>query len=180
MTGSIDEIPLPDLLQLFGSSKKSGVLVIRSDDDVGKIYLRKGVVAFAIDQRSRRRAAAQEHLPHPHVDARLVRPRPRPTTGPCPTRSTPRCRSCSWRGCARSTSSTPSATACPTWARSSSCRARFEPKLSLLPPLELEVFQLAYNHEQLATILNKSLATDLETAKAVLHLLDAGYLGVMG
>src|SRR6185369_9231708 len=41
MSGSIDEIPLPDLLQLFGSSKKSGVLVVRSDDDIGKIFLRK-------------------------------------------------------------------------------------------------------------------------------------------
>src|SRR4051794_11869261 len=38
MTGSIDEIPLPDLLQLLGSSKKSGVLVVRSEDDVGKIF----------------------------------------------------------------------------------------------------------------------------------------------
>src|SRR5579871_2175193 len=47
MTGSIDEIPLPDLLQLLGSSKKSGKLVVRSDDDVGKIYLRKGIVVFA-------------------------------------------------------------------------------------------------------------------------------------
>src|SRR4051794_776871 len=35
MSGSIEEIPLPDLLQLFGSSKKSGVLVVRSDEDVG-------------------------------------------------------------------------------------------------------------------------------------------------
>src|SRR5262249_29002371 len=47
MSGSIEEIPLPDLMQLLGSSKKSGVLVIRSDDDVGRIYLRKGVVTFA-------------------------------------------------------------------------------------------------------------------------------------
>ena len=47
MSGSIDEIPLPDLLQLFGSSKKSGVLVVRSDDDVGKIFLKKGIVTFA-------------------------------------------------------------------------------------------------------------------------------------
>ena len=47
MTGQIEEIPLPDLLQLFGSSKKSGVLVIRSDEDIGKIYLRKGIVYFA-------------------------------------------------------------------------------------------------------------------------------------
>ena len=47
MSGSIDEIPLPDLLQLLSTSRKSGVLVIRSDLGVGKIYLRKGQIYFA-------------------------------------------------------------------------------------------------------------------------------------
>jgi hypothetical protein len=49
MSGSIEEVPLPDLLQLFGTSKKNGVLVIRTDDDnTGRIYLRKGNIYFAI------------------------------------------------------------------------------------------------------------------------------------
>src|SRR5271170_2438826 len=48
MSGSIEEVPLPDLLQLFGTSKKSGVLVIRTDDDVGRIHLKKGNIAYAI------------------------------------------------------------------------------------------------------------------------------------
>ena len=40
MSGSIAEIPLPDLLQLFGASKKSGVLVVRTDrHDVGKLFI---------------------------------------------------------------------------------------------------------------------------------------------
>ena len=47
MSGSIEEIPLPDLLQLLSTSKKSGVLVVRSDFGVGKIYLRKGQLYFA-------------------------------------------------------------------------------------------------------------------------------------
>ncbi len=47
MTGSIDELPLVDLLQLFATSKKSGVLVVTHDDDVGRLYLRKGQIAFA-------------------------------------------------------------------------------------------------------------------------------------
>jgi len=47
MSGSIEEIPLPDLLQLLSTSRKSGVLVIRSDTGVGKIYLRKGQIYFA-------------------------------------------------------------------------------------------------------------------------------------
>jgi len=47
MTGKIEEIPLPDLLQLFHTSKKNGVLVIEGDH-VGKIYLRQGRVYYAV------------------------------------------------------------------------------------------------------------------------------------
>ncbi|WP_224373081.1 DUF4388 domain-containing protein [Hyalangium versicolor] len=47
MTGKIEEIPLPDLLQLFHTSKKNGVLVITSERE-GKIYLRQGRVYYAV------------------------------------------------------------------------------------------------------------------------------------
>lgn len=44
ISGSIREMPLPDLLQLFTSSRKSGVMTIRSERGVGKVYLREGHV----------------------------------------------------------------------------------------------------------------------------------------
>jgi pSer/pThr/pTyr-binding forkhead associated (FHA) protein len=47
MSGSIEEVPLPDLLQLFGTSKKNGVLFIRTEGETGKIYMRKGNVYHA-------------------------------------------------------------------------------------------------------------------------------------
>ncbi len=47
IAGSIREMPLPDLLQLFASSRKSGVLTIRSGQTVGRIYLRDGQVYSA-------------------------------------------------------------------------------------------------------------------------------------
>ena len=47
MAGSIDEIPLPDLLQLLSTSKKSGVLEIQSEDETGRIYLRRGQIYYA-------------------------------------------------------------------------------------------------------------------------------------
>src|SRR4051794_27538564 len=47
MSGAIDEVPLPDLLQLFSTSKKSGTLVVRTEDEVGRIYLKKGVIYYA-------------------------------------------------------------------------------------------------------------------------------------
>ena len=48
MTGSIAEIPLPDLLQMFSGSKKNGVLNISTKDDTGKIYLEEGRIVFAV------------------------------------------------------------------------------------------------------------------------------------
>jgi hypothetical protein len=47
MSGSVEEIPLPDLLQLLSTSKKSGVLAVRSTFGFGKIYLRKGQIYYA-------------------------------------------------------------------------------------------------------------------------------------
>jgi pSer/pThr/pTyr-binding forkhead associated (FHA) protein len=47
MSGAIDEVPLPDLLQLFGSSRKTGVLVIKTDTDVGKVFLERGAIVYS-------------------------------------------------------------------------------------------------------------------------------------
>ncbi|PZR16621.1 MAG: hypothetical protein DI536_05535 [Archangium gephyra] len=47
MTGKIEEVPLPDLLQLFHTSKKNGVLVVTNEQE-GKIYLRQGKVYYAV------------------------------------------------------------------------------------------------------------------------------------
>lgn len=47
MSGDIEEIPLPDLLQLLSTSRKSGVLSVASPLGLGKLYLRKGQIYFA-------------------------------------------------------------------------------------------------------------------------------------
>ncbi len=47
MSGTIDEIPLPDLLQLLSQSRKSGVLAVRGVQGYGKIYLREGRIYYA-------------------------------------------------------------------------------------------------------------------------------------
>ena len=47
MSGVIEEIPLPDLLQLLSTSRKSGVLTVNNGVSLGKIYLRKGAIYFA-------------------------------------------------------------------------------------------------------------------------------------
>src|SRR5438874_4081521 len=46
MTGKLEEVPLPDLLQLFHTPKKNGVLVVRNEHE-GNIYLKQGRVYYA-------------------------------------------------------------------------------------------------------------------------------------
>jgi hypothetical protein len=48
MTGHLDEVPLPDLLQLFSTSRKSGVLVLHHEGRVGRIMLDEGRIHFAL------------------------------------------------------------------------------------------------------------------------------------
>ncbi|MCP4606668.1 MAG: DUF4388 domain-containing protein [Proteobacteria bacterium] len=47
MVGTINEVPLPDLTQLFSTSKKTGTLVINRDDVIGKIHLSNGKLIYA-------------------------------------------------------------------------------------------------------------------------------------
>jgi len=62
--------------------------------------------------------------------------------------------------------------------------ARVSVSSPLIPPLrdlkasELDVLQLAHNYGVFETVLNKSLATDLETAQIVLKLIKGTYLKV--
>jgi hypothetical protein len=53
MRGSIEEIPLPDLLQLFGTSRKTGVLVVEAEGeaDVGRIFLDNGLIHYVTIER---------------------------------------------------------------------------------------------------------------------------------
>lgn len=43
-SGSLEEVPLPDLLALFETSKKSGILVMRRDEVVARIHYERGII----------------------------------------------------------------------------------------------------------------------------------------
>jgi pSer/pThr/pTyr-binding forkhead associated (FHA) protein len=62
MSGNLEEIPLPDLLQLLSTSRKSGVLVLRSDWGVGRIFLRKGQIYYASLDEGAPEAASRKIL----------------------------------------------------------------------------------------------------------------------
>jgi pSer/pThr/pTyr-binding forkhead associated (FHA) protein len=177
MSGSIDEIPLPDLLQLFGTSKKSGILVIRSDEDVGKIYLRKGIVTYAtINDLADMPPLKSVYriLTWMGGTFDLEPAEDRVITGEISATV----QELLMEGLRQIDELNNIRHLLPDLASHLVVPHPLKALLRELGPIELDVFQVAYNHRLMAAVLNKCPATDLETAQAVLKLIQGGYLRV--
>lgn len=177
MSGSIDEVPLPDLLQLFGTSKKSGVLVIRTDDDVGRIHLKKGNVIHAIIND------LDDVQPLKSLYRMLTWQKGLFDLDPPEERDFPNelnvtVQELLIEGMRQMDEFNRIRDDLPGLAARISVPSPLIPPLRDLKPSELDVLQLAHNCGTFETVLNKSLATDLETADIVLKLVKASYLRV--
>jgi Domain of unknown function (DUF4388)/FHA domain len=177
MSGSIEEVPLPDLLQLFGTSKKSGVLVIRTEDDVGRIYLKKGNIAFAIIND------LDDVQPLKSLYRMLTWEKGLFDLDPPEEREFPNEMNSSVQevlmdGMRQLDEFNRIRPELPDLAARVAVNAPLIPPLRDLKPDELDVLQLAHNYGVFETVLNKSLATDLETAEIVMKLVKASYLRV--
>jgi hypothetical protein len=177
MSGSIAEIPLPDLLQLFSASKKSGVLVIRTDrNDTGKLFIDTGKVVFAV---------VNEHFDVAPMKS-LMRILGWQTgqfdmDAPEENRQFPERIEMSTEGILMEAMRQIDeirrlGTDMPP------LRASVQVSVPLVPPLrdlsaeELDVLQLAHNYGSVETVLNKSLASDVDTSTILVKLLKGGYL----
>jgi len=175
MTGSISEVPLPDLLQLFSASKKSGVLVVRTEADVGKIYLDKGTVVYAAvndnfdvspDKSFIRILTWQQGTfdMEPPEEREFLEPM---------TMGTEALLMEAMRQIDEVRRLGPDM---PPMSAQLALAMPLIPPLRDLSPEELDVLQLAFNYGHVETVLNKSLASDVETSEILVKLLKAGYL----
>jgi hypothetical protein len=174
MSGKIEDIPLPDLLQLFHTSKKNGVLVVKGGHE-GRIYLRQGRVYYAvIDGRHElgpqksfnriitwedgdfelRAAESEEFMVELDqsteallMDALRMMDEYKRIARDLPAPE----------------------------ASLELCRPLSKP-LRELTPRELDVLQLVYNHASLQEMCDHSLIDDVEIAQAVLDLLRKDYI----
>jgi hypothetical protein len=177
MSGSIEEVPLPDLLQLFGTSKKSGVLVIRTEDDVGRIHLKKGNVAYAIIND------LDDVQPLKSLYRMLTWQKGLFDLDPAEEREFPSEMNTSVQellmdGMRQLDEFNRIRGELPELSARVLVNAPLIPPLRDLKPAELDVLQLAHNCGVFETVLNKSLATDLETAEIVLKLIKGTYLRI--
>ncbi len=176
MSGSIEEVPLPDLLQLFATSKKSGVLVIRTEsDDVGKIYMRKGVIYYASIND------LDDVPPMKSIFRMLTWQKGLFDLDPPDEREFPNEMNLSvqevlMEGLRQLDEFNEIRNELPDLNTRLMLSQPVIPPLRDLKPEELDILQLAHNYGHLETVLNKSLATDLETVQIILKLIKGAYL----
>ena len=182
MTGAIEEIPLPDVLQLLGSSKKTGVLVIHSQQGVGRLRMRKGIIVHvSIDSLPGvgPLKCAYRLLAWTHGTFELEPADETPVPGeielPVHELLMEGLRQMDEYNHLRSTLPDVTARLVPAHPIAAHLRD--------LSPAELDIFQLAYNESPpggvgtaLGTLLDKSASSDLDTARSVMKLLTGGYL----
>jgi hypothetical protein len=177
MTGSIAEVPLPDLLQLFAASKKSGVLVVRTDHDTGKVYLDKGRVVYATINDNFDVSPVKSFyriLTWEDGTFDMEPPEEREFLEPIEM-STEALLMEAMRQLDEVRRLGPDM---PPLGAQLSLAMPLIPPLRDTTPDELDVLQLAHNYGHVETVLNKSLASDLETSEILVKLLKAGYLKV--
>jgi pSer/pThr/pTyr-binding forkhead associated (FHA) protein len=179
MSGSLEEIPLPDLLQLFGTSRKNGVLVLRTETREGRIYLSEGKVRFANIEGS-------EHvLPLKAVYRMLDWKNGMFALDPPDTREFEHPVDASaqeilMEGFRQQDEFNALRGRLPALELRLGLKLPLEPKLTELSPNELELLQTAINAPSLETVLDTVPGTDLEASQALLSLLQRGYLEPVG
>jgi pSer/pThr/pTyr-binding forkhead associated (FHA) protein len=175
MSGTIDEIPLPDLIQLFGSSKKTAVLVVRTDDDVGKIHLREGLVVYASINDS-------EQLSPEKCAGRILTWRHGSFyMEPSDNRELPasldlRAEEILMDSMRIFDEIQRLGDDLPPMNASLSLAVPLEAKLRELGPEELDVLQCAINHRTVESLFNNCPADDLDIAQRLVTLMQKGYL----
>jgi hypothetical protein len=175
MSGAIDEVPLPDLLQLFGSSRKTGVLVVKTDTDVGKVCLEKGVIVSATIND-------QDQLPSEKCVYRIItwqhgtfymEPA---EEGELPSRVQMSTEGALMEGL-RILDEVNRIQLPPMLSRIALARP-LTPKLRDLTPEQLDVLQVALHQTQLEAIFNNCTLDDIQVASALHKLIEGGYLKV--
>jgi pSer/pThr/pTyr-binding forkhead associated (FHA) protein len=177
MSGSIEEVPLPDLLQLFGTSKKSGVLVVRTEDDVGKIFMRKGLIYFVLindlddvpplKSMYRMLSWAKGNFDLDPPDEREF-----------PNEINVSVQEVLMEGLRQMDEFNNVKDKLPDLHAKLVLPSPLTPPLRDLKPEELDVVQLVHNFGHLETVFNKSQASDLDTATIVLKLVKSGHIKV--
>jgi pSer/pThr/pTyr-binding forkhead associated (FHA) protein len=175
MSGSLEEIPLPDLLQLFGSSRKSGVLVVKSEGKVGRIFLKEGLIrSVTVDGRDEIGAlkAVYRMLEWRRGVFELDPPDPREFEHPIDLSA----QEVLMEGFRQLDELGALKAKLPSVESRLTLVQPLEARLRELGPDDLDLLQLVLNSPSLEVAFDTAPSTDLDTARRVETLIKKGYL----
>ena len=175
MSGTIAEVPLPDLIQLFSTSKKTGTLVLTQGSVVAKIHLDRGRLVYAAINDAPSLPAIKaiyRILGWEDGTFELVGPEPHdyPDLIDMPTEHI------LMEGLRQLDELRNMKAKLPPPETRIGVPRPLEPSLSDLERVELDVFQLAINKNTVQEILDSARASDLDAANILVKLLKARYL----
>jgi len=175
MTGNLEEIPLPDLMQLFGTSRKDGTLVVHSER-IGRLHLRGGeVVDASIDGFNLVPAKAAFRMLSWTSGTFALEPVDSSAT----ERMRMTAQAYLMEGFRQQDEMTHLRLRAPLPDQRLGLRSPLEAPLQQLEQHQLEVLQAAINAPSFAAALDRSKKTDLDTVQDVLDLIRRGYLEVL-
>jgi hypothetical protein len=176
MSGALDEIPLPDLLQLLGSSKKTGVLVLETDEHLGKIHLDKGVIVHASidDLQLGALKSSYRMLTWTKGTFELAPADEKPIEKPVEVAV----QEILMEGLRQLDELQEMAHKLPDKASRLVIPSMMKAPLRGLSPVEMDVWQSVWNHGDMQAVLDESSLSDLDTSRALVKLVDAGYVHV--
>lgn len=177
LSGMIDQVPLPDLLQLFGSSKKSGCLIINTPDSEGRVYLREGRVYAAIinDNTDTPMEKAFYRMMTWSTGTFLLDTSIEEEFENAIDMAVESLMMEGMRILDEITNLGPEV---PEYSAHMHLPVPLVPPLRNLTPELLDTLQLIHNYGRVETVLNKSLASDLETLQDVVYLIKHDFVRV--
>jgi len=178
MSGTIDEIPLPDLLQLLSQSRKSGVLALRGASGFGKIYLREGRIYYASidDSFDLSPTKAIYRLLSWSTGAFELQP---PDDKEFLEEINESTEALLMEGMRQMDELERLKGELPSAAAMYGISSPLVPELKDLKPEELSVLQLVHNYAQIQTVLDKSPLSDLDTYQHLISLTQREYVSLL-
>lgn len=175
MTGNLEEIPLPDLMQLFGTSRKDGTLVVQSAK-IGRLHLRNGeIIDASIDGAVLAPMKAAYRMLSWTMGTFALEPID-PSANEKVRLSA---QAYLMEGFRQQDEFQAMADRAPRPEQRVGLRSPLEAPLQALEQHQLEVLQAVINAPSFEAALDRSPKTDLDTVKDVLDLIKRGYLEIL-
>jgi pSer/pThr/pTyr-binding forkhead associated (FHA) protein len=175
MTGKIEEVPLPDLLQLFQTSKKNGMLVIKGEHEA-RIYMRQGKVFYAVIDQNHELGPQKSFfriITWEIGDFELTAA----DTTEFMVELEESTEALLMEGLRQLDEMKRIQGDLPQLSAGLSMSLPLEPPLRDLKAEELDVVQLILNHGAMQGVLDRSMLSDLETCQHLVTLIKKGYVG---